>query len=288
MLGLIGDPVGHSLSPAMHNAALAALGENYCYVPFPVAPDHLAAAVAGLAAIGVRGFNVTIPHKQAILPLLQQVDARASAVGAVNTVYPLPDGGWAGTNTDIDGFLQPLLPLKLKGIPTLILGSGGAARAVIQGCLEQGLQPLRVVGRSLQKLATLQQTWPQIQVLTWAELDPCLAQTQLVINTTPIGMQKGGFDAKNAATSPLSWEQLRLLPTGAIVYDLIYVPAPTLLLQMAADLGHTPITGLEMLIQQGAKALSLWLGGKPVPVARMRQAAQQQLAQSQLDAECVT
>ncbi|MCJ2544236.1 shikimate dehydrogenase [Thermostichus vulcanus] len=283
LLGLIGDPVGHSLSPAMHNAALAALGEDYCYVPFPVAPDQLATAVAGLAALGVQGFNVTIPHKQAILPFLLQVDPRAAAVGAVNTVYRLPGGGWAGTNTDIDGFLQPLLGLNLQGIPALILGCGGAARAVIQGCVELGIQPLRVVGRSPDKLAALQHTWPQLQPVAWADLDPYLAQTQLVINTTPIGMKPGSTPQAREALSPLSWEQLRLLPAGAIVYDLIYVPNPTLLLRMAADLGHTPITGLEMLIQQGAKALSLWLGGKPVPVEVMRQAAQQQLAQLSQD-----
>ncbi|MFQ3614641.1 MAG: shikimate dehydrogenase [Cyanobacteriota bacterium] len=254
LLGLIGDPVGHSLSPAMHNAALAALGENYCYVPFPVAP-----------------------------PFLLQVDPRAAAVGAVNTVYRLPGGGWAGTNTDIDGFLQPLLGLNLQGIPALILGCGGAARAVIQGCVELGIQPLRVVGRSLDKLAALQHTWPQLQPVVWADLDLYLAHSQLVINTTPIGMKPGSTSQTGEAHSPLSWEQLRLLPAGAIVYDLIYVPNPTLLLRMAGDLGHTPITGLEMLIQQGAKALSLWLGGKPVPVDVMRQAAQQQLAQLSQD-----
>ncbi len=279
LLGLIGDPVAHSLSPAMHNAALAAMGEDYCYVPFPVAAERLAVAVAGLAAIGVRGFNVTIPHKQAILPLLSQVEARAAKVGAVNTVYALPEGGWGGTNTDIDGFVQPLLGLE-KGIPTLILGSGGAARAAIQGCLELGLGPVRVVGRSPEKLRALQQTWPQVETLSWAELDRHLPKTSLVVNTTPVGMHKPGSPAE---LSPLSREQLRLLPAGAVVYDLIYVPDPTPLLRMAAELGHTPISGLEMLIHQGAKALSLWLGGKPVPVEVMRQAARQQLAQIEAD-----
>ncbi|MGQ9836795.1 MAG: shikimate dehydrogenase [Cyanobacteriota bacterium] len=280
LLGLIGDPVDHSLSPAMQNAALVALGEDYCYVPFPVKGEALAKAVAGLAAIGVQGFNVTIPHKQAVLPLLPQVDPRATAVGAVNTVYRLPGGGWAGTNTDIDGFLQPLLGLSLQGIPALILGCGGAARAVIQGCVELGIQPLRVAGRSLEKLAVLHQTWPQMEPVAWTNLDPYLPQTQLIINTTPIGMKTGSLSPAGETLSPLSWEQLRLLPAGAIVYDLIYVPNPTLLLRMAADLGHTPITGLEMLIYQGAKALSLWLGGKPVPVEVMRQVAQQQLEQA--------
>lgn len=277
LLGLIGDPVAHSLSPAMHNAALAAMGENYCYVPFPVAPKHLAAAVAGLAAIGVRGFNVTIPHKQAILPLLDQIESRAAAVGAVNTVYPLPEGGWAGTNTDIDGFVQPLLGLE-KGIPTLILGSGGAARAAIQGCLELGLGPVRVAGRSPNSLLALQQTWPQVETVNWAELNCYLSQTRLLVNTTPVGMHKPGSPG-GQELSPLSREQLGLLSPGAIVYDLIYVPDPTPLLRMAAELGHTPTSGLEMLVHQGAKALSLWLGGKPVPVEVMRQAAQHQLAQ---------
>ncbi|MFS8911344.1 shikimate dehydrogenase [Synechococcus sp. H60.3] len=279
LLGLIGDPVVHSLSPAMHNAALAAMGEDYCYVPFPVAAERLAVAVAGLAAIGVRGFNVTIPHKQAILPLLSQVEARAAKVGAVNTVYALPEGGWGGTNTDIDGFVQPLLGLE-KGIPTLILGCGGAARAAIQGCLELELGPVRVAGRSPEKLQALQQTWPQVETLSWAELDRHLPETSLVVNTTPVGMYKPGSPAE---LSPLSREQLRLLPAGAVVYDLIYVPDPTPLLRMAAALGHTPISGLEMLIHQGAKALSLWLGGKPVPVEVMRQAARQQLAQIEAD-----
>jgi len=279
LLGLIGDPVAHSLSPAMHNAALAAMGEDYCYVPFPVTAERLAVAVAGLAAIGVRGFNVTIPHKQAILPLLSRVEPRAAAVGAVNTVYALPEGGWGGTNTDIDGFVQPLLGLE-KGIPTLILGSGGAARAAIQGCLELGLGPVRVAGRSPEKLRALQQTWPQVETLSWAELDRHLPETCLVVNTTPMGMHKPGSLVE---LSPLSREQLRLLPTGAVVYDLIYVPDPTPLLRMAAELGHTPISGLEMLIHQGAKALSLWLGGKPVPVEVMRQAAQQQLARIEAD-----
>ncbi len=274
LLGLIGDPVAHSLSPAMHNAALAAMGEDYCYVPFPVAAERLAVAVAGLAAVGVRGFNVTIPHKQAILPLLNQVEVRAAKVGAVNTVYALPEGGWGGTNTDIDGFVQPLLGLE-KGIPTLILGAGGAARAAIQGCLELGLGPLRVAGRSPEKLRALQQTWPQVETVNWAELDRHLPETRLLVNTTPVGMYKPGSLAE---LSPLSREQLRLLPTAATVYDLIYVPDPTPLLRMAAELGHTPIGGLEMLIHQGAKALSLWLGGKPVPVEVMREAARQQLA----------
>ena len=279
LLGLVGDPVAHSLSPAMHNAALAAMGEDYCYVPFPVRAERLAVAVAGLAAIGVRGFNVTIPHKQAILPLLSQVETRAAAVGAVNTVYALPEGGWGGTNTDIDGFVQPLLGLE-KGIPVLILGSGGAARAAIQGCLELGLGPVRVAGRSLEKLQALQQTWPQLETLSWAELDRRLPETRLVVNTTPVGMQKPGSATE---LSPLSSEQLALLPAGAVVYDLIYVPDPTPLLRMAAELGHTPISGLEMLVHQGAQALSLWLGGKPVPVEVMRQAARQQLAKYRIE-----
>jgi len=173
--------------------------------------------------------------------------------------------------------VQPLLGLE-KGIPTLILGSGGAARAAIQGCLELGLGPVRVAGRSPNSLLALQQTWPQVETVNWAELNCYLSQTRLLVNTTPVGMHKPGSPG-GQELSPLSREQLGLLSPGAIVYDLIYVPDPTPLLRMAAELGYTPISGLEMLVQQGAKALSLWLGGKPVPVEVMRQAAQHQLAQ---------
>ncbi len=275
VLGLIGDPVAHSLSPTMQNAALAAMGVDAVYLPFPVQGAALPHALAGLEAIGVQGFNVTIPHKQAVLPLLKQISPQARVIGAVNTVYPTA-GGWAGTNTDLEGFLSPLR--QLQGIEwstqrALILGSGGAARAVIQGCFELGVAEVRAVGRTWEKVQRLQLTWPQLRVYPWSKLGDLLPEADLLINTTPIGMEQAGTDPQ----SPLSEAEVRQLPTGAIVYDLIYVPNPTPLLQWAAEAGYHSIDGLEMLIQQGAAALSIWLDGRTVPVEVMRQAARERL-----------
>lgn len=277
LLGLIGDPVAHSLSPAMHNAALAAMGEDAVYLPFPVKEANLERALNGLDAIGVLGFNVTLPHKQTVLPWMKSITPRARTIGAVNTVYRTI-GGWAGTNTDLEGFLHPLR--TLEGIDwsqkrALVLGSGGAARAVIQGCFELGLSEVRVVGRTWENIQRLQLTWPALQLHLWSHLAQAIPQTDLVINTTPLGMTKPGADPQK--DSPLSEAEVKQLPAGAIVYDLVYVPNPTLLLRMAAEAGHTRIDGLEMLVQQGAAALSIWLQGKSVPVDVMRQAARETL-----------
>ncbi len=273
LLGLIGYPVKHSLSPIMHNAALAALGLDYLYLPFPLTPEQLTQGVKGLAALSIEGFNVTIPHKQSILPLLNDIQPQAQMIGAVNTVYRLstPDQGWGGTNTDLEGFLVPLRQLSPRPwgeITATILGSGGAARAVIQGCIELGVTTIQVVGRSSEKLVTLQTTWPQISGYSWSDLLQLLPSTQLLINTTPIGMAP--------QETPVSADQIVKLPQTAIVYDLIYTPNPTYLLQLAATYGYTTIDGLEMLIQQGAAALSLWLD-RSVPIETMRQAAWQYL-----------
>lgn len=276
VLGLIGDPVAHSLSPTLHNAALAALEVDWVYLPFPVQGAVLSQALDGLEAIGVQGFNVTIPHKQAVMPLLKQISPQARVIGAVNTVYRT-GLGWAGTNTDLEGFLYPLR--RMGGIDwsrkrALILGSGGAARAVIQGCFELGCGEVRVVGRTWEKVQRLQLTWPQLQVFPWGKRVDLLSQSDLVINTTPIGMEKM---EEAELQSPLSQAEVEQLPEGTIVYDLIYVPNPTPLLKMATAAGLTSIDGLEMLIQQGAAALSIWLQGRSVPVEVMRQAAQEKL-----------
>jgi shikimate dehydrogenase len=140
LLGVIGNPVTHSLSPVMHNAALAELGSDFVYVAFPVVAEELEAAIAGFAAIGVQGFNITIPHKQAIMPLLQDISDDARAVGAVNTVWRT-EQGWSGTNTDVFGFMAPLKSLKdWAGKTAVVLGNGGAARAVVAGCTRLGFQ----------------------------------------------------------------------------------------------------------------------------------------------------
>ncbi|MGB3310107.1 MAG: shikimate dehydrogenase [Nodosilinea sp.] len=271
ILGVIGDPIAHSLSPVMHNAALAELGVDIVYVAFPVAAEGLEAAIAGFAATGVRGFSVTIPHKQAIVPLLAELTPEAQAVGAVNTVWRT-EQGWAGTNTDVAGFVSPLKDRQdWSGKTALVLGNGGAARAVVAGCGQLGFAVVQVVGRSMQKLADFKKSWvdsplqASLTTYSWADLPTLLPEADLIVNTTPIGMHT------TADQTPLTADQLALAPAAAVVYDLIYTPRPTRLLTLAAQRSLGTIDGLEMLVQQGAVALDIWLQ-QPVPVATMRQA----------------
>jgi shikimate dehydrogenase len=280
LLGVIGHPVEHSLSPMMHNAAIAHLGVDYVYIPLPVKPEDLNQAVDGFAAIGLQGFSITIPHKQAILPLLAEVSDIAKAVGAVNTVWQT-DTGWHGTNTDVEGFLAPLRELDRDWTQAkaVILGNGGAARAVVAGCAQLGCAEIQVVGRDDQKLENFLHSWMNsplsvnLQVHTWNNLPKLLPETNLLVNTTPIGM------SPHVERSPLSLLEVERLHPSLIAYDLIYTPSPTLFLQQVQQQGCVAIDGLEMLIQQGAAALKIWLQ-QPVPVDVMRQALQKHLGGS--------
>ncbi len=274
LLGVIGHPVEHSLSPVMHNAAIASLGLDYAYLPFPIEPQNLEVAIAGFAAIGVVGFSVTIPHKQAIIPLLAEISPIAQAIGAVNTVSR-QNHKWVGTNTDIEGFIAPLQTTYNQDWSqkvAVILGNGGAARAVVAGCHQLGLAEIHVVGRNEQKLKEFRNSWANsslgdnLQVHQWEELGKLIPQANLLVNTTPIGMYP------KIDESPLSAEEIANLPKGAIAYDLIYIPQPTQFLQQAQQQGAIPIDGLEMLVQQGAAALKIWLQQETVPVDVMRQA----------------
>jgi shikimate dehydrogenase len=279
LLGVIGHPVEHSLSPVMHNAALAQLGLDYVYLPFPIAPENLATAIAGFASVGVVGFSVTIPHKQAIIPLLSEISPIAQAIGAVNTVTR-QGNGWIGTNTDVEGFIAPLQTTYQQNWSektAVILGNGGAARAVVAGCVQLGFTEIHLVGRNLQKLTQFEQSWinspfsDKFQVHLWEKLPKLISQADLLVNTTPVGMYP------HVEVSPVSEEDLAYLPTGAIAYDLIYIPQPTKFLQLAAQQGATAIDGLEMLVQQGAAALKIWLQHSEVPVKEMREALQDYL-----------
>lgn len=273
----MGFPIAHSLSPIMHNAALAQMDLDFVYLPFLIQPEALSTAIAGFAAIGVQGFNVTIPHKQAILPLLTQISDVAQAVGAVNTVWRT-EQGWSGTNTDVEGFLAPLQAMNRDWQPAIatILGNGGSARAVVAACTQLGCAEIRVVGRDRQKLQAFQQTWltsplsPPLTIHAWEELPGLLPQTTLVVNTTPIGMHP------QIDQSPIPAEWIAKLPPDAIAYDLIYTPNPTQFLQQASQQGATTIDGLEMLVQQGAAALKIWVK-QPVPVEVMRRSLRQAL-----------
>ena len=280
LLGVIGHPVEHSLSPIMHNAAIAHMGMDYVYLPLPVQPENLATALTGFAAINLQGFSITIPHKQAIMPLLAEISPVAQAVGAVNTVWRT-DQGWSGTNTDVAGFLAPLQAREQdwRQARVAILGNGGAARAVVVGCEQLGCAEICIVGRNWEKLQTFQHSWADSAVASklslhrWETLPNLLPTVNLLVNATPIGMYPNGDD------SPLTLEAqnaLSSLPAGAIAYDLIYTPNPTQFLRQAAAVGAIAIDGLEMLVQQGAAALQLWLQHPP-PADVMRQALKRSL-----------
>lgn len=281
LLGVMGYPIKHTLSPVMHNEAIAHLGVDYVYLPFPVAPSDLGDALRGFTALGVRGFNVTIPHKQTIVPLLNEVSAIAQAVGAVNTVWRT-ESGWSGTNTDVHGFLSPLVDLAenlvkdWSTVTVVVLGNGGAARAVVAGCHQLGCKSICVVGRDTQKLEIFRQSWLtgplpiHLEIYPWETLSALLPRADLLVNTTPMGM------APNVDASPVSALNLTQLPSGAIAYDLIYTPKPTQFLKDAAQGGAIVIDGLEMLVHQGAMALEHWLG-QPAPVTVMRSALQRHL-----------
>ncbi len=280
LLGIIGHPVEHSLSPLMQNAALAKLGLDYVYLPFPVQPQNLKQALDGFAAINVVGFNATIPHKRAIIPLLSEIEPIAQAVGAVNTVVRRNDK-WIGTNTDVEGFIAPLQTLDRDWSQTIavILGNGGAARAVVAGCTQLGCASIHVVGRNLEKLKEFRDSWKDspiqinLEVHQWDSLPEIINKANLLINTTPIGMYP------KVENSPIDVELFTHLPKDTIVYDLIYTPSPTKFLQYAQQANKTAIDGLEMLVQQGAAALKIWLQQESVRVDIMRQTLQQKLYQ---------
>jgi shikimate dehydrogenase len=286
LLGVMGCPIEHSLSPVMHNAALAAraehLGHNfleYVYLPLKVEPAHLEIALNGMMALGYQGFNVTIPHKQAIMPYLAGISPLAQAVGAVNTVNRQNDG-WVGTNTDVKGFLSPLEALNRdwKNLEVCILGGGGAARAVIAGCHQLQCAAIHVVGRDHPKLQVLQASLSQsnlsiaIKVHEWSALKTLMPQVSLVVNTTPIGMYPKVGESPLGEEADSGCAAIALLPPHAIVYDLIYTPRPTQLLALAQHRQLHIIDGLEMLIQQGAVGFELWTGDAP-SIDVMRQAA---------------
>ena len=277
LLGIIGDPVEHSLSPVMHNAAIANLGLDYIYVPFPVEQD-LEKAIAGFTATGLVGFNITIPHKQNIIPLLTEISDDAANIGAVNTVWRT-ESGWKGTNTDAVGFIAPLKAMSRDWtqMTPVVLGNGGAARAVIAGLTNLGCKEIHVVGRNPDKLARFYQSWSHatnissiLKIHNWDNLSSLIPVADLLVNTTPVGM------SPHIDASPVDKSLMQKFKTDAIAYDLIYTPNPTQFLKLAQARGATAIDGLEMLLQQGVAALEIWLQ-QPVPVDVMRDSLKEYL-----------
>lgn len=275
LVGLIGWPTAHSLSPAMHNAAFAASGLNWRCVPLPVLAGQLEAAVRGLAALGFRGASVTAPYKQRVLPFVDRVDPKACAIGAVNTLVVCQDGmSVCGYNTDEMGFINALRcsGASPQGCRALIVGAGGAARAVAFGLLWAGADEIVVLSRTPRQgeemVADLAaHATHEVRLaafpLTTATLVKAAFQATLLVNATPLGTWP--------ETGNSLWPDDVALPAHLLVFDLVYNPRRTRLLEQANASGARALDGLEMLVQQGATAFALWTG-KPAPVAVMRAA----------------
>lgn len=263
LFGLLGWPVGHSHSPAMHNAAAAALGLNWAYVPLPVRPERLGDALRGLVALGLRGVNVTVPHKEAVLPFLDAVYPAARIIGAVNTIV-IGDGRLTGFNTDWSGFLADLesFRLALYGRDCLVLGAGGSARAVVYALLRRGCRVTVLARRpeqAQQLVADLGRAFPNV-TLQADDLAVAVGVASgldgpIVINTTPLGMAGANVDLSPWPDAPL--------PPGAFVYDLVYNPRRTRLLQQAEADGRRAANGLGMLVHQAAEAFEIITGRRP-------------------------
>lgn len=277
LVGLLGNPVRHSLSPAMHNAALQALQLNWSYLALPCASKNLKEVLQGLRAVNCRGLNVTIPHKQDVAELCQELSPLAKRLGAVNTLIPLDSGGWHGTNTDVEGFLTPLgEQSSWQNCHGAIIGCGGSARAIAAGLQSLRLASITVIGRRQEALdafiADLQSNDAPLTACLQSSpnLASLMKRADLVVNTTPVGMAQHG-DAQAFPLGEAVWSQLQ---GSAMLYDLVYTPRPTAWLRWGQSRGHRCIDGLEMLVQQGAASLRLWSDRNDVPVETMRRAAE--------------
>lgn len=247
--GIIGHPLGHTMSPALHNWALARAGLPGVYQAFPVEPGALPAFMARARTLPLAGLSVTIPHKVAVMALLDGVSARARRTGAVNTVY-WDNGRLLGENTDVPGFLAPLRALDAVPGCALVLGAGGAARAVLAGLAELGVARVLVCARSLPKAEALAAEFAAA-ALPWDQR--ASARADLVVNTTPLGMRGTGQDQ-----SP--WPDDAPLGPGQVAYDLVYNPRRTVFLTRASATGARIVDGLEMFLHQGLEQFRLWTG----------------------------
>ena len=288
LIGLLGDPVNHSLSPAMHNAALKKLELNWCYLALPCKEENLRSVLDGLLKVNCIGLNITIPHKKNVAQLCNKLTPIAKEIGAVNTIFRNKEKGWTGTNTDIEGFLYPLEMAKdIKRNHAIILGCGGSARAVITGLQKLRYKKIIIISRREKSLKIFLENIIlenkskkfKTKIIGILESDPNLIdhikEANLIINTTPNGMQKD--NEKSNQNIPLSEPIWRNLNHQTTLYDLIYTPRPTAWLKLGKNAGCKTIDGLEMLIQQGAASLRLWSGINTIPIDIMRKAAEYEL-----------
>ncbi len=259
LAGVMGWPVAHSRSPVIHNHWIAEHGLHGAYVLLPVQPEQLQAALRSLPVLGFAGCNLTIPHKVAAMSLVDRVDSLAHRIGAINTIVVEDDGSLTGRNTDGFGYIQSLLDAqpgwRADTGPTVVLGSGGAARAVIVSLIDSGATEIRLINRSVAKAHDMAQEFGEpVCVVAWEDRHDALEGAALMVNTTNQGMHgEAALDIR-----------LERLPTQALVSDIIYVPLETPLLRTARLEGHTTVNGLGMLLNQARPAFAAWFAVQPV------------------------
>ena len=267
LAGVMGWPVAHTRSPAIHNHWIARHGLKGAYVQLPVHPDRLEAALRGLPALGFAGCNVTVPHKVSAMHFMDELHPTAQRVAAINTIVVQPDGSLLGMNNDGAGYVQSLRDAdptwRGDAGPALVLGAGGAARAIVVALLDEGVPELRITNRTLERAQALAEAFGErVKVVPWAERNEAMAGISLLVNTTTQGMH---------GQPPLD-VVLDALPAAAMVSDAIYIPMETPLLAQARLRGHRTVNGLGMLLNQARPAFKAWFGVMPEITPELRAA----------------
>ena len=263
--GVLGWPVSHSLSPSLHGFWINKYNVDGAYLPFNVSPDNLKTAIEGITDLGLRGANLTIPHKEAALSYINNISESAKKIGAINTLVVDPEIGIIGENTDAFGFsenLKDIIPdLNLKNKIAVVLGAGGASRAVCFSLMTSGVSEIRLINRSKPRAISVRDKFStSIVVETWDNRDKALENAEILINTTSLGM----------VGQPDLSISLAKLPISATVCDLVYVPIATPLLIQAQKRGNKIVDGLGMLLHQARPGFERWFGIEPKVTTDLR------------------
>tara|TARA_B100001287_G_scaffold231997_1_gene202964 strand:- start:651 stop:1511 length:861 start_codon:yes stop_codon:yes gene_type:complete len=278
-LALIGNPVNHSLSPIMQNAAIKYLGLDLIYFSIPCNEKDFEIVIKSLSKINCKGINITIPFKEKALNYCSKISPLAEQIKAVNTLKPDGNGEWHGINTDVEGLIYPLKNLNLTDKKGIILGSGGAARSAIQGLTNLKMSEITVISRnqiSLDSLLNDFKNQPSLKGISLKNpnIPDFINSADLIVNTTPVGMINHKTTSVELPFGDDFWTSLN---SETVVYDLIYNPQETHLLNFSRNKGCQTINGTKMLIAQGAKSLSYWTDGLKIPVEIMEQAIRKYL-----------
>tara|TARA_Y100000589_G_scaffold77647_1_gene71415 strand:+ start:66 stop:926 length:861 start_codon:yes stop_codon:yes gene_type:complete len=278
-LALIGNPVDHSLSPIMHNAAIKFLDLDLVYLSIPCNEKDFEIVIKSLSKINCKGINITIPFKEKVLNYCSQISPLAKQIKAVNTLKPNGNGEWHGINTDVEGLIYPLENLNLLNKKAIILGSGGAARSALQGLINLKMSDITVISRNQISIDSLSNDFKKQQLIKYVSFKNLnnhnlIKSADLIINTTPVGMINNTNTEEELPFGDNFWKSLN---SKTIVYDLIYNPQETRLLNFSRKKGCHTINGMKMLVAQGAKSLSYWTDGLKIPIEIMEEALKKHL-----------